>query len=119
MNTLIDKTYNEVIKDDTSYLDDGSIPSIIKSLFKLDKYSKTEMRETWYKGIKFGIEIGINNSSIDGQIINIHNNMKNKRHEEFYDKFLKLAHEYNCQIIYHPQNGMVVLDMDYKETNNE
>lgn len=79
----------------------------------LPTYSQADMRETWFQGIEYGLEMGLNLASLEGQRITINNNMKNPRHKEFYEKFLKLAQEYKCAIQYHPQVGMCVIDRNY------
>jgi hypothetical protein len=62
--------------------------------------------------MELGMAQGLAMATLDGQRININTNMKNKRHVAFYDKFLKLAQEYNCAIQYHPEVGMCVIDLD-------
>ncbi len=70
-------------------------------------YSKMDMRETWLKGKRYGFEIGLNYSKPQARIEQLSNNIKNQKHKEFYDKFLKLCQEYNVRISYHPREGMM------------
>ena len=76
------------------------------------KYSQSECREFWFKAMELGIQEGIRIGSIQGQRIDTTNNCKNERHKEFYTKVLKLADEYNCAILYHPLEGMCVVDLN-------
>jgi hypothetical protein len=70
-------------------------------------YKQHEVREIWHRGVKTGIEIGLNYGSPEGQIIQLNENTK-PEHKEFLEKFYKLAEEYKCRITYHPLVGMVV-----------
>ena len=76
-------------------------------------YKQHEVRDIWHRGIKVGIEIGLNYASPQGQIIQLNENTDPK-HREFLEKFYKLAEEYKCAIEYHPEKGMIVLDRDYE-----
>lgn len=80
-----------------------------RSLFGLPiKYKQSEVREIWFQGIELGIEKGLRLASLEGQRIETNTNMQNQRHKEFYEKFLKLASDYNCCIQYHPMHGIFV-----------
>lgn len=72
-------------------------------------YSQSECREFWFEAMELGIQEGLRIGSIQGQRIDTSNSCKNERHKEFYTKFLKLAEEYNCAIVYHPHEGMCVM----------
>lgn len=54
---------------------------------------------------------GLRMGSIQEQRIDTTNGCKNERHKEFYE-ILKLAEEYNCAIVYHPLEGMCVMDLN-------
>ena len=101
MDIRIENIFAEEMQGDTSFLGKGS------------GYSNMDMRETWHKGIKHGIEIGLNRTSIQGQAIELNNNTPEGKNLEFLKKFYKLAEEYKCAIEYHPQKGMIVIDRDY------
>jgi len=73
-------------------------------------YSQAEVRDIWFQGIELGINTGLNMATLEGQRIEIDNNIQNERHRLFYDEFLKLSTEYNCAIQYHPELGMCVID---------
>lgn len=75
------------------------------------KYKQSKVRDIWFKGIRHGVKIGLNRTILQGQIIETQGNITNPRQKEFYDKFLKLAQEYNCAIQWHPDVGMCVLDL--------
>jgi hypothetical protein len=106
MDLRIEHIFREEMKGDTSFQEKESGLSL---LFGINKYSKQEMRETWDRGIKHGIEIGLRKSSLEGQRIELNHNTSNNKHKEFLEKFYQLADEYKCAIQYHPEVGMVVV----------
>ena len=110
MDLRIENIFREEMKGDTSFQDKETV---LSALFGGKLYSKTDMRETWDKGIKLGIEIGLSRTSLKGQIIELNKNTKSNKNKEFLEKFYELAHEYNCAIGYHPQKGMIVIDRNY------
>ena len=110
MDLRIEQIFAEEMKGDTSFQKRETGLSL---LFGTTKYSKQEMKETWDRGIKLGIEIGLNRASLEGQRIELNQNTKEGKNKEFLEKFYKLAEEYKCTIQYHPQIGMVVLDREY------
>ena len=107
MDIRIENIFAEEMQGDTSFLDKGSG---LSQLFGRSSYSDMDMRETWHKGIKHGIEIGLRRASPQGQIIELNNNTTEGKNQEFLKKFYKLAEEYKCAIEYHPQKGMIVID---------
>jgi flagellar biosynthesis/type III secretory pathway protein FliH len=106
MYLRIEHIFKEAMKGDTSFQEKESGLSL---LFGTHKYSKQEMRETWDRGIKHGIEIGLRKASLEGQRIELSHNTTNEKHKEFLEKFYQLADEYRCAIQYHPEVGMVVV----------
>lgn len=106
MDLRIEHIFREEMRGDTSFQEKGTGLSL---LFGTHKYSKQEMRETWDKGIKHGIEIGLRKASLEGQRIELTHNTTNEKHKEFLEKFYQLADEYRCAIQYHPEVGMVVV----------
>jgi len=106
MDLRIEHIFREAMQGDTSFQEKESALSL---LFGTHKYSKQEMRETWDRGIKHGIEIGLRKASLEGQKIELTHNTTNGKHKEFLEKFYKLADEYKCAIQYHPEFGMVVV----------
>jgi hypothetical protein len=106
MDLRIEHIFREEMKGDTSFQEKESGLSL---LFGTNKYSKFEMRETWDRGIKHGIEIGLRKASLEGQRIELNRNNTNEKHKEFLEKFYKLVAEHKCAIQYHPQVGMVVV----------
>ena len=82
-----------------------------KSFWFPIKYTQAEVREIWFAGIKLGIETGLFNASLEGQIIELTNNIENERHREFYDEFIKLVNKYNCGIQYSHNLGMKIIDL--------
>ena len=107
MDIRIQNIFREVIRDDNSFQGTGSV---LGSLFALNKYSLSEMRDAYHSGIKLGIEHGLNKASLEGQRIELYSNTSEGKNKEFLEKFYKLAEEYKCAIQYHPEVGMVVLD---------
>jgi len=106
MDLRIEHIFREEMNGDTSFQEKESGLSL---LFGTHKYSKQEMRATWDRGIKCGIEIGLRKASLEGQRIELNHNTKNEKHKEFLEKFYKLADEYKCAVQYHPEVGMVVV----------
>ncbi len=106
MNLRIEHIFREEMKGDTSFQEKEIGLSF---LFGTNKYSKVEMRETWNRGIKHGIEIGLRKASLEGQRIELNNNTTNERHKEFIEKLYQLTTEYKCAVQYHPEFGMVVI----------
>ena len=107
MNLRVEHIFKEEMKDDTSFQEKDSTLNL---LFGNNKYSKQEMRETWNRGIKHGIEIGLRKASLEGQKIELNNNITNQNHKEFLEKFYQLANEYKCAIQYHPKYGMIIIN---------
>jgi len=91
-------------KNDTSFTDSG--------LFGPPKYKQRDVRDIWFNGMELGMREGLEMGSLEGQQIDISTSCKNKRHKEFYKKFLELANEYKCGIQYHPLKGMCVIDLE-------
>ncbi len=114
MDLRIEHIFKQEMGGDTSFKEKESGLSL---LFGSTKYSKQEMKETWNRGIKHGIEIGLRKSSLEGQRIELNQNIDNEKHKEFIEKFYKLADEYKCAIQYHPQLGMVIVSKEQYENN--
>lgn len=106
MDLRIEYIFRESMQGDASFQEKESGLSL---LFGTHKYSKQEMKETWDRGIKYGIEIGLRKASLEGQKIELIHNTTNEKHKEFLEKFYQLADEYKCAFQYHPEVGMVVV----------
>lgn len=106
MDLRIENIFFSEMEGDTSFKEKESG----LNFFRSNKYSSIEMRETWDRGIKHGIEIGLRKASIEGQKIELNKNTIDPNHKEFLEKFYKLADEYKCAIQYHPEVGMVIID---------
>ena len=106
MDLRIEQIFREEMQGDTSFKEKETT---LERLLGTDKYSKQEMRETWDRGIKRGIEIGLWKASLEGQRIELYHNTTNENHKEFLEKFYQLAAEYKCAVQYHPQDGMVIV----------
>ena len=106
MDLRIEHIFREAMQGDTSFQEKESGLSL---LFGTNLYTKQEMRETWDRGIKHGIEIGLRKASLEGQRIELTHNTTNEKHKEFLEKFYQLAAEYKCAVQYHPEVGMVVV----------
>jgi hypothetical protein len=109
MDLRVEYIFKQEMSGDTSFQDKGGF---LGTLFPT-KYDSTDMRETWHRGIKYGIEIGLRRATLEAQKIDINTNTIKPEHREFLEKFYKLAQEYKCEISYHPEFGMMVLDRNY------
>jgi hypothetical protein len=109
MDLRVEYIFKQEMDGDTSFQDKGEF---LGTLFPT-KYNNKDMRETWHRGIKHGIEIGLRRATLESQKIDINTNTIKPEHREFLEKFYKLAHEYKCEISYHPEFGMIVLDRSY------
>jgi hypothetical protein len=105
MRSRVEYIFHREFKNDKSFMDK---PSLLGAIFPR-KYSDTDMRETFHRGARIGIEIGLNEASPQGQRIQLDNNTDLK-HREFLEKMYALCEEYECSIEYHPEVGMIVLD---------
>jgi len=76
------------------------------------KYNQSEVREIWFSAMTLGMQEGLYMASLPGQRMDLYHNCKNENQKEFLDKFYKLAEEYNCAIIYHPLEGMCIVDLN-------
>ncbi len=86
-----------------------------KGLFGMvPKYKQHEVREIYFNAIAFGINRGLEIGSIGGQKVELYGNAKTNRQKEYLDKLYKLSEEYNCAIVYHPYDGMVVMQLNNK-----
>jgi len=106
MNLRIEYIFNQEMGGDTSFKEKESGLSL---LFGSKTYNKHEMRETWERAIKHGIEIGLRKASLEGQRIELNYNTQEGKDKEFLEKFYKLSEEYECAIQYHPEIGMVAV----------
>ena len=79
MDLRIEHIFREEMKGDKSFQEKESGLSL---LFGTNKYSKVEMRETWDRGIKHGIEIGLRKASLEGQRIELNHNTPEGKHKE-------------------------------------
>ena len=87
--------------------------SLIRSVLGHKRYSPNEIREIYFQGMKVGIETGLMNASIEGQIIELNEGVINPRHKEYFLKVCALSEEYNCAIQYSHKNGMVIVELNY------
>lgn len=109
MDVRIDIIMDEYKRNDKSFQEKESAFELMLRPFG-KKFTKQEMRENWHMGIRHGIEIGFYKASLEGQKLELYNNIKDYKQKEFLDKFYKLSEEYNCAIQYHPLYGMVVIN---------
>jgi len=106
MDSRIEHIMNEQELNDKSFLEKDTQ---LGSLFGTNKYTKYEMRETWLRGIRHGLEIGLHKASLEGQKIELGKNTGDEKHQEFIRKYYELAEEYGCAIQYHPVHGMTIV----------
>lgn len=107
MHTIVENIFHEFARNDKSFQEKETAFEILVRPFA-QKFTKQQMRDNWHMGIRLGIELGLHHASLEGQKLELYNNIENPKHKEFLDKFYALAKEYNCAIQYHPQHGMVV-----------
>ena len=105
MDLRVEYIFKQEMDGDTSFQDKGEF---LGTLFPT-KYNNKDMRETWHRGIKHGIEIGLRKASLEGQKIELNQNTPDGKHKEFIEKFYQLADEYKCSVQYHPEFGMVIV----------
>lgn len=105
MDSRIEHIMNEQELNDKSFLEKDTR---LGSIFGTNKYTKHEMRDTWLRGIRHGVEIGLNKASLEGQKIELGKNT-DERHQEFIRKYYELAEEYGCTIQHHPVHGMTIV----------
>lgn len=74
------------------------------------RYNDEDLKREFYSGLREGIFIGFEKSSLDGQKIELNLNIKNIRHKEFIDKFYSLCDEYKCDIQWNEKSGLCVID---------
>lgn len=113
MDARVKQIMSEYVKHDTSFTQP---PAGLELIFGQKKYTQQEVRRIWIDGIEWGVEIGLDKASLEGQKLELTRNTKNSKHNEFIEKFYKLADEYGCAIQYHPIYGMVIID---KEKNTK
>ena len=70
MDLRVEYIFKQEMSGDTSFQDKGGF---LGTLFPT-KYDSTDMRETWHRGIKYGIEIGLRRSTLEAQKIDINTN---------------------------------------------
>lgn len=110
MNDLyIEKIFMEETVGDTSFQNETNF---LDFLFSRKKYTDEDMRKTWDRGTRRGIEIGLSRASVEGQRVELHNNTTSERHKEFLRKFYELADKYNCAIQFHPIYGMMIVTQE-------
>ncbi len=104
MDGRIEQIMSEQELNDKSFLEKDNF-----SLFGTNKYTKYEMRETWFRGIRHGLEIGLFRAGLEGQKIELGKNTGDEKYQEFIRKYYELAEEYGCAIQYHPVHGMKIV----------
>jgi len=106
MNELyVESIHRNAIQGDTSFTETGfwgSTPS----------YSQAEVRKIWFDGIKSGIRTGLHKASLPSQKIELTSSIKNNNQREFIEKFYELCENHNCAIVFHPEHGMVISDLN-------
>lgn len=84
-----------------------------KYLFFEPRYSQREVRKIWESALEQGIEIGLIEASIDGQIINLWQKLETSRQKEFVSKLMSLYTEYGFGLQYHYKHGLITVDRNY------
>lgn len=84
---------------------------IFKRLFKPNLLSD-EVKSIIYSSIRQGVEIGLTDSSIEGQQVSLQHSAKTDKQKEYLKKLYALHAEYNMGFRYHPVEGMQLFDLD-------
>lgn len=111
MDTRIEMIFHEAVAKDNSF---NEKENFFTTLFGGINYSQAEVKGIWERGVKHGIEIGLNKAGLDGQKVELYKNTSDSNQKEFLDRFYELANKYHCAIQYHPEHGMVVIDQRIK-----
>ena len=109
MEERIEYLMSEIKLNDNSFTEKPFLGGILGRI----RYSPKKLRKIWLDGIRYGIELGLNKSSLSGQVIELNENLQSPQEKAFYDEYIKLARKYNCAIQYHPVVGMKVVHVDY------
>ena len=104
----VEQIYFQNFRNDKSFIEKPGWGNTI------DYKHQRELRDTWGKGIKTGIETGLRCASLEGQKIELTYNTKNPKHIEFLDKHYALCREYGVAIQYHPVVGMCIINRKYE-----
>lgn len=105
------KFLDDFKKSDNSFRSNDTFMELLLRPFG-KRYNINDMRKAYETGIDIGFDQGIHRYSYKGQRLQLRDNIKNKKHEEFYQKFLELSNEYNIAITYHPLAGMIFIEHD-------
>lgn len=97
-NKITEKSYNLKI-------------GIFKRLFK-PKILSNEIKSIIYSSVRQGAEIGLYESSIEGQQASLQYSAKTDKQKEYLKKLYALHTEYNMGFRYHPVEGMQLFDLD-------
>jgi hypothetical protein len=107
MDVRMEEIYSQEMKGDTSFREKSTG---LELFFGVNYKHKAELKKTREQGIKLGIEIGLRRASLEGQKVEMYQNVKDERQKEFLDKFYALCGEMGFGIQHHPQHGMIVVD---------
>ncbi|MCK9445676.1 hypothetical protein M0Q50_02160 [bacterium] len=99
----------EAKRTDKSFMEKENVFTIFTGGIK---YSQDECREFWFHAMTLGMQEGLRMGSIQGQRIDLTNNCKDPKQMEFLVKLFGLCEEYNCAIVFHPNEGMIVTDLN-------
>lgn len=106
----MDLRIEEIYKQEVGNATNRERPTGLELLFGYNYKHRAELKQTREQGIKLGIEIGLRRASLEGQKLEVYQNVKDKRQKEFLDKFYALCSEMEFAIQHHPQHGMIVVD---------
>jgi hypothetical protein len=107
MDLRVKQIVDDFKKSDNSFKDR---PNGLAAIFGKNHYTESEARDIWHRGIEAGVEMGLFNASLEGQRIELAQNLNSPKQKEFVEKLYKLCEEYNCAVQYHPINGMCLVE---------
>lgn len=106
---FVEKIFDEYFKDDTSFVDEKGIFGFINST----TYKSSEVRKIFHQAIKIGIDIGLRESSSEGNEKRVYYNTKDVKELEFLNKFYSLCDEYKMGLRYCPSEGLCVIKINF------
>lgn len=103
------KAIQEAKKNDKSFTEKGFLGMPIK-------YDQSEVRKIWFDAMTLGMIKGLEMSGLEGQRVDLFNSCKDERQKEFIKKLYELSAEYECAVVYHPVEGMCIVDRKKENT---
>lgn len=107
MDLRVKQIVDDFKKSDNSFKDR---PTGLAAIFGKNHYTESEVRDIWHRGVETGVEMGLFEANLEGQRIELTQNIDSPKQREFVEKLYKLCEEYKCAVQYHPIKGMCLVD---------